>query len=146
MTTRSGTNYNPSDNPNSGGNPTDTSPLEAMFREFTQDMHTRFDKMNNDIRDLRTETNRRLNHLEHPEPPPIRERRPPPEDRDFQDYRGQYQPRPPHREFGRQREFDQDERILKSVKIEAPSSMDNLTQLDFLIGSRTWTIILNGMT
>ena len=109
MTTGSDTSYNPSGNPNSGGNPTYTFPLEAMFREFVRDMHSIFDEMNNEIRDLRTETNRRLNHLEYPEPPPIRECRPPLKDRDFQDYRGRYQPHPPHREFGSRREFDQDE-------------------------------------
>ena len=41
MTTRSGANYNPMENPNSGGNPTSTSnpsPLEDMMREMLRDM------------------------------------------------------------------------------------------------------------
>ena len=59
MTTRSGANYNPMDNPNSGGNPTNTSnpsALEDMIREILRDMRTRFDGMDNNFNDVRTKT------------------------------------------------------------------------------------------
>ena len=109
MTTRSGTSYNPMGNPNHSGNPTDPPPLEEILRELTRDMHARFDKMNQEMRDLRTKTNMCLNHLEHPECPPLHECSPPPEDRNFQDQRGQFNHRPPHRVFSQCREFDLDE-------------------------------------
>ena len=66
MITHSEPSYNPMGNPNCGGNPsnpTNPSLLEDMLREMMRDMHARFDVMDNELKDLRTETNRRLNNL-----------------------------------------------------------------------------------
>ena len=55
MTIHGGTNYTPMDNLNNGGNPTNPpslSPLEDMMR----DMRARFDAMDNNYNDARTET------------------------------------------------------------------------------------------
>ena len=135
MTTCSGANYTPMGNPNSGGNPTNTpspSPLEDMMREMMCEMRTRFDVMDNRFHELRNETDRRLNDLEQPEPSPVREQRPPQVERDFNDQRGRNNFCPPHREYDHRREIDQDERILKSVKIEAPSFEGQLDPTHFL--------------
>jgi hypothetical protein len=123
------------ENPTSGGNPASTSnpsPLEDMMKDMMREMRTRFDAMDNRFHELSVETDRRLHNLEQPEPTPIREQRPPHVDRNFHDQRGWNNFRPPQREYNHRREYDQDERILKSVKIEAPSFEGQLDPTRFL--------------
>ena len=95
-------------------------------------MHTRFDAMDNKFNELRIETDKHLKTLEQPEPPPVREHRSPPIDKEFNDQRGRNHLRPLHRDYGQCREIDQDERILKNVKIEAPSFEGQLDPTYFL--------------
>ena len=84
MTTRSGTSYNPMGNPISGGEPPNSPNLKTLFREFAADMQAMMNELAYDLRELRDDTNKRLNHLEHPELPLLRERRPYQEDLEFQ--------------------------------------------------------------
>ena len=93
-------------------------------------MRTRFDTMENRFHELRIDTNRRLHTLETTEPP-AREHRPSPVDREPNEQRGRNQFWSPPREYGQRREIDQEERILRNVKIEAPSFEGQLDPTTF---------------
>ena len=141
MTTCSGANYNSmGDNPNingvpdNGGHATNTSSLlslEDKMVEMMREMCTHFDTMENRFYELRIDTNRRLNTLETTEPL-TREHRPPLVDRGPNEQQGRNQFWPPPREYGQRREIDQEERILRNVKIEAPSFEGQLDPTRFL--------------
>ena len=120
MPTRRGTSYNTIGSPPRGESTYGSMSLEQMMLKFTNDMNAQFEALRTDFTDLREETHQRSDQLERRNITlPLGD----PQRRNHIGHQRQRErdPTPPLVRGLAYRDQDPEERLIRSVKIEAPN-------------------------
>ena len=120
MPTRRGTSYNTMESPPRGESTSGSMNIEQIMLKFTTDMNAQFEALRADFTDLREETHQRIGQLERRNITlPLGD----PQRRNLIGHQRQHErdPTPPLARGLAYRDQDPEERLIRSVKIEAPS-------------------------